>query len=103
MTAYTTEIAVSTRGRGFYDVTRELGRVAKESGIGDGLLNVFIRHTSASLVINENADPDVLRDLERFLSDLVPDGDERYVHDAEGPDDMPSHVRTALTQTSIGI
>lgn len=73
------------------------------TGISEGLCTVFIHHTSASLIINENADPDVQRDLDAFLSRLVPDGDELFVHTMEGPDDMPAHVRTALTQTSLGI
>lgn len=103
MAAHFAEIGVETKGRSLVDVTHELQRVARESGIEDGLLNVFIHHTSASLIIGENADPDVLRDLERFMSDLAPDGDDRFVHQAEGPDDMPAHVRSVLTQTSISI
>jgi secondary thiamine-phosphate synthase enzyme len=94
---------IRTPGRALIDVTDELKRVVRESGIQDGLANVFISHTSASLIVSENADPDVLEDLERFLGGLVPDGDERFVHTAEGPDDMPSHVRVVLTQTSISI
>jgi secondary thiamine-phosphate synthase enzyme len=77
--------------------------VVEASGITTGLCHLFIRHTSASLLINENADPDVLRDLETFMSDLVADGDSRFIHTAEGPDDMPAHVRCALTQTSLSI
>jgi secondary thiamine-phosphate synthase enzyme len=100
---FSVERIIRTRGRSLNDVTRELSRVVEESGVRDGLANVFIRHTSASLIISENADPDVLRDLERFLEDIVPDGDERFVHTAEGPDDMPAHVRSVLTQTSISI
>jgi len=97
---HTGELHVETRGRGFVDLTRELEAVVRESGIETGIANVFIRHTSASLIVSENADPDVLADLERFAADLVPDGDRRFVHTAEGPDDMPSHVRAVLTLTS---
>ena len=94
---------VRTRGRGTTEVTSEVQRAVAESGIAEGLCTVFIHHTSASLIINENADPDVQRDLDAFLSRLVPDGDSIYVHTMEGPDDMPAHVRTALTQTSLSI
>lgn len=97
------EIAVSTRGRGNYELTREIQQVVGDSGIRVGLCNVFIRHTSASLMICENADPDVLRDMETFMSSLVPDGDPMFVHTAEGPDDMPAHVRSVLTQTALTI
>jgi secondary thiamine-phosphate synthase enzyme len=96
---FSDELHFATKGRGIYDLTRELSRVVKASEVRHGLVNVFIRHTSASLIISENADPDVLRDLERFLSELVPDGDPRYIHTAEGPDDMPAHVRSVLTLT----
>jgi len=101
--AHVTRITVSTRGRGFVDVTRDVDEAVRSSGVKDGLVNVFIRHTSASLVVQENADPDVRVDLERFVSDLVPDGDPRYLHTAEGPDDMPAHVRAVLTQTSLSL
>jgi secondary thiamine-phosphate synthase enzyme len=97
------DIAVETRGRSLVDVTARIQRIVSQSGVQEGLCNVFIRHTSASLIINENADPDVLADLERFLSDLVPDGDPRFIHTAEGPDDMPSHVRSVLTATTLSI
>jgi secondary thiamine-phosphate synthase enzyme len=103
MPVHTAEIAIETKGRSLIDVTQKIDRAVRESRIERGLANVFIRHTSASLIVNENADPDVLRDLERFLSDLVPDGDRRFVHTAEGPDDMPSHVRAVLTATSVSI
>lgn len=96
-------LVIATRGRGFVDVTAQLSRFLETHEVRDGLLTVFIQHTSASLVVQENADPSVRVDLERFFSELVPDGDPRFTHDAEGPDDMPSHVRAALTQTSIGI
>jgi len=92
-------LRVSTR-RGLTEITDDVAAVVAEAGIGQGLCTVFIRHTSASLVIQENADPDVRGDLERFLSRLVPDGDPLYRHVAEGPDDMPSHVKAALTRTS---
>jgi secondary thiamine-phosphate synthase enzyme len=95
--------AVRTRGRGTTEITSEVQRAVAEAGISEGLCTVFIHHTSASLIINENADPDVQRDLDAFLSRLVPDGDPIYVHTMEGPDDMPAHVRTALTQTSLSI
>jgi len=97
------EIAVSTRGRGNYELTREIQQAVRDSGFRVGLCNVFIRHTSASLMICENADPDVLRDMETFMSGLVPDGDPMFVHTAEGPDDMPAHVRSVLTQTALTI
>jgi len=101
-------LTVSTRGRGLHDVTREVSDFverlkASSGGPRTGVLTCFIRHTSASLVIQENADPEVLSDLERFFARLVPDGDRIYRHTAEGPDDMPSHVRAALTQTSLSI
>jgi len=92
-------LRVSTK-RGLTEITEEVAAVVEEAGIGAGLCTVFIRHTSASLVIQENADPDVRGDLERFLGRLVPDGDPLYRHVAEGPDDMPSHVKAALTRTS---
>ncbi len=95
------ELTVETRGRGFVDLTAWIAEVVGQSGIQEGLVQVFLRHTSASLVVQENADPDVRRDLERFLFDLVPDGDPRFVHTAEGPDDMPSHVRAALTSPFV--
>lgn len=94
---------VQTRGRGTTEVTSKVQDAVASTGISEGLCTVFIHHTSASLVINENADPDVQRDLDAFLSRLVPDGDSLFVHTMEGPDDMPAHVRTALTQTSLGI
>jgi secondary thiamine-phosphate synthase enzyme len=92
-------VEVRTR-RGLNEVTREVTRVVEAAGIRDGLCTVFVRHTSASLVIQENADPAVQRDLEAFLSRLVPEGDRLYTHTAEGDDDMPSHVKSVLTRTS---
>jgi secondary thiamine-phosphate synthase enzyme len=97
------ELSIATRGRGTYDITRDVAKVVGASSARTGLATVFIHHTSASLIICENADPDVRRDLEAFAARLVPDGDKLFVHDAEGPDDMPAHVRSVLTQTSIGI
>jgi secondary thiamine-phosphate synthase enzyme len=92
-----------TRGRGTYDLTAKAQAAVAESGARSGLCTVFVHHTSASLMICENADPAVREDLERFLARLVPDGDRLFEHIDEGPDDMPSHVRSVLTQTSIGI
>lgn len=94
---------VGTRGRGIYDVTEQVQRAVRDANVQSGLCTVFVHHTSASLLINENADPDVHRDLEAFMARLVPDGDALFRHVAEGPDDMPSHVRSVLTQTSLGI
>ncbi|MEM9067363.1 MAG: secondary thiamine-phosphate synthase enzyme YjbQ [Myxococcota bacterium] len=96
-------LEVATPGRGTYEITREVQRVVREAAVDVGLCTVFVHHTSASLLITENADPDVQRDLDSFFARLVPDGDSIFVHTAEGPDDMPSHVRSALTQTSLSI
>ncbi|HMI93551.1 MAG TPA: secondary thiamine-phosphate synthase enzyme YjbQ [Polyangiales bacterium] len=96
-------IEIATRGRQLYDVTEQVQRVVREAHVDSGLCTVFVHHTSASLLITENADPDVHRDLEAFMSRLVPDGDRLFRHVAEGPDDMPSHVRSALTQTSLSM
>jgi len=96
-------LELRTKGRGTVEITRAVQEVVGASGIRDGFCNVFVHHTSASLIINENADPDVQRDLDAFLGRLVPDGDPLFVHTAEGPDDMPAHVRSALTATSLGI
>ncbi len=84
-------LTIATEGRGTYEITRQVQRVVRESGVGRGLCNVFVHHTSASLIICENAEPEVRRDLERFFSRLVPDGDPSFRHDDEGPDDMPAH------------
>ena len=97
------ELDVATKGRGTYDITQKVADAVRASNARDGLATVFIHHTSASLIICENADPSVRRDLETFAAKLVPDGDAMFTHDAEGDDDMPAHVRTVLTQTSIGI
>ncbi len=94
---------VETRGKGLYDVTERVAKAVAESGITSGLCTVFVAHTSASLLIQENADVEVQRDLERFFARLVPEGDPLFKHVEEGPDDMPAHVRAALTQTSLGV
>ncbi|MET0401135.1 MAG: secondary thiamine-phosphate synthase enzyme YjbQ [Cystobacter sp.] len=97
------ELKVATRARGFYDITDEVRRVVQASGAREGLCALFLHHTSASLLLCENADPDVREDLESFFSRLVKDGDPLFVHDAEGPDDMPAHIRTVLTQNSLTV
>ena len=98
-----TSIKLRTRGRGTYEITGEVERAVEGSGITRGLCHVFIHHTSASLMLCENADPSVLSDLETFMSRLVPDGDAMFRHTAEGPDDMPAHVRSVLTQTGLDL
>ena len=97
------QLTVRTRGSGLYEVTDELRAWTAKQGIQNGLLTVFIQHTSASLTIQENADPDVVRDLDDFFARLVPEDDRRYRHTAEGPDDMPSHIRAALTATQLSV
>ena len=97
------ELTVSTQGRGTYDVSREVQRFVQESGVVSGICHVFIRHTSASLMLCENADPAVLKDLEAFMARQVPDGDPMFTHTAEGPDDMPAHVRSVLTQSDLNL
>ncbi|MFZ3088887.1 MAG: secondary thiamine-phosphate synthase enzyme YjbQ [Methylotenera sp.] len=99
----THQIIVSTRGRKLYDITPEIIAWVKASGLRTGLITLFIQHTSASLLINENYDRDVLVDMEAFFNRLIPDGDPLFIHTVEGPDDMPAHVRTALTQTHLSI
>jgi secondary thiamine-phosphate synthase enzyme len=99
----TTTLHVRTPGRGLVDITRQVATWTHGCGMRLGLLTVFIRHTSASLLVQENADPGVRRDLERFLARLVPDGDPLFEHTTEGDDDMPAHVRTALTQTQLAV
>jgi secondary thiamine-phosphate synthase enzyme len=98
-----TLLAVDTRGRGLTEITRRVTDWVRASGLSSGLLTVFVRHTSASLLIQENADPEVQRDLERFFARLVPDGDRLFEHRSEGPDDMPAHVRSALTATQLSV
>ena len=97
------EIKIATEGRGFTDFTAEVNRELSKSGLKDGLCTLHVQHTSASLLIQENADPDVRSDLESFFTKLVPDGDRLFVHTAEGPDDMPAHVRSALTCVNLSI
>lgn len=95
------QLVVSTRGRGTFDITRDINTVVQESALNNGLCHVFVHHTSASLILCENADPTVRHDLETFMKRLVPDGDAMFQHIDEGPDDMPAHVRTVLTQSGL--
>ena len=97
------ELTVSTKGRGLYEITEKVSNWIGQNHFQDGLLTLHVRHTSASLLIQENADPDVQADLERFFARLVPDGDPLFVHTIEGEDDMPSHVRSALTAVNLSI
>lgn len=97
------EFRVSTRGRGLYEFTHEVCAWTEADSLKEGLVTLHVRHTSASLLIQENADPDVRRDLEAFFARLVPDGDALFVHTAEGDDDMPAHVRTALTTVNLSL
>ncbi|MGH7973257.1 MAG: secondary thiamine-phosphate synthase enzyme YjbQ [Limisphaerales bacterium] len=97
------ELKISTRGRGFYEFTSQVAGWVAQNRFRDGLLTLLLRHTSASLLIQENADPDVRRDLEAFFSRLVPDGDPLFIHTAEGEDDMPAHIRTALTSVNLSL
>ena len=103
MLQLTQEITVKTQGRNIYDITPQVLNWASQLGLTTGLLTLYIQHTSASLMINENYDSDVLVDLKAFFNRLVPDGDDLFIHTVEGPDDMPAHVRSALTQTSLSI
>jgi secondary thiamine-phosphate synthase enzyme len=103
MRQLTHQISIQAKGRLIYDITPQVLDWANKSGLQTGMLTLYIQHTSASLMINENYDPEVLVDMERFFERLVPDGDPLFIHTAEGPDDMPAHVRTALTQTSLSI
>jgi secondary thiamine-phosphate synthase enzyme len=96
-------LTIETRGRGTHEITRQLQQAVERSGYARGLCHVFIHHTSASLIVCENADPTVRRDLEQFAARLAPDGDPAYVHDSEGPDDMSAHLRSILTLTSLVI
>ena len=95
--------SLKTTGSSLVEFTSEVARVVAAANVNTGLAHVFCRHTSASLLIQENADPDVQRDLTAFFNRLVPDGDPLFIHRAEGPDDMPAHVKTALTQTTLAI
>jgi secondary thiamine-phosphate synthase enzyme len=103
MQQFTHQIALQTHGRKLYDITAEVSAWVKNNGLRTGLITLYIQHTSASLLINENYDQDVLVDMEAFFSRLVPDGDPLFIHTVEGPDDMPAHVRSALTQTHLSI
>ena len=97
------EIVLTTEGRGTYDLTGKVQSAVLDSGIDIGMCNVFIRHTSASLMLCENADQAVMRDLETFMSRLAPDGDPAHTHTAEGPDDMPAHIRSILTHADLNL
>ena len=97
------ELNLATSGRGIYDFTAEVEAWIAKGGFKNGLVTLFLRHTSASLLIQENADPDVRADLERFFKRLVPDGDPIFSHTSEGPDDMPAHIRTALTTVNLSL
>lgn len=103
MNAHTAAFTIATRGQGTSEITEEVARVVRASGVQTGTATVFIRHTSASLIIYENADPSARTDLHAFFERLVPEDADYFVHTAEGPDDMPSHVRAALTLTQVSI
>lgn len=103
MKQFSHALAVPTRGKGLYDITGKIAAWLQERGIREGLLTVFVQHTSASLTIQENADPDVVEDLETFFTRLVPEQTKLYRHTIEGPDDMPAHIRAALTETSLSV
>jgi len=100
---FTHALEIRTRGKGLYSFTRDVASWVSSTGIQTGLLTLFVQHTSASLTIQENADPDVIRDLADFFERLVPEDDPNYEHTTEGPDDMPAHIRAALTQTHLSI
>ena len=100
MKHYQQALRLQTVGKSLHDITNKIERIVAESDVETGLCTIFVRHTSASLVIQENADPDVLEDLANFFAKLVPEDSMAYIHNAEGPDDMPAHIRSALTQTS---
>jgi secondary thiamine-phosphate synthase enzyme len=103
MRQFTQQVSVKAHGRKLYDITPQVTQWVNALGLKTGLLTLYIQHTSASLLINENYDSDVLVDMEAFFNRLVPDGDSLFIHTVEGKDDMPAHVRTALTQTSLSI
>lgn len=96
-------LTIETKTRGLIEITREILRWTATENVESGLLTIYCRHTSASLLIQENADPDVQTDLQNYFEEIAPEDPERYVHGIEGPDDMPAHIRTALTQTSLSI
>lgn len=103
MEQFTGDLQVETRGQGLYDITRQVASWVRARALRTGLLTVWVQHTSASLTVQENADPDVVRDLNDFFARLVPEDEARYRHTIEGPDDMPAHIRAALTQTNLSI
>jgi secondary thiamine-phosphate synthase enzyme len=103
MQQHQSSLDIATHGQGLYDITRDVASFVRAAKIAQGLATVFCRHTSCSLIINENADPDVRHDLEAFMKRLVPDGDLAFIHTLEGPDDMAAHIKTALTATSLSI
>ena len=103
MTITQQSLSVNTSPRKTHDITSEVQNLAMESGIETGLCHLFIKHTSASLILCENADPDVKIDLETFMQSIAPDGDPMFIHDMEGPDDMPAHIRTMITNVSLTI
>jgi secondary thiamine-phosphate synthase enzyme len=103
MRQFTQQISLQAHGRKLYDITPQVLQWANSLGLSTGMLTLYIQHTSASLLINENYDHDVLVDMEAFFNRLVPDGDSLFIHTVEGADDMPAHIRTALTQTSLNI
>jgi len=100
MTAKTVSFSIQTRGKGTYEITDAIAQILRDSGVRTGTITVFVQHTSASLVIYENADPSARVDLHAFFERLVPEGADYFIHTAEGPDDMPSHLRMVLTRTS---
>lgn len=97
------ELSIATTGRGTYELTADVQTAVRQSGVTAGMCHVFVRHTSASLIVCENADPAVMRDLETFMSRQAPDGDPMFTHTDEGPDDMPAHVRSVLTQSDLNL
>ena len=103
MTQFTHRLRVATQGKGFYPITREIAAWIAETKIATGLLTIFCQHTSASVMIQENADPDVVLDLKDYFERIAPENDPHYRHTTEGSDDMPAHIRTALTQVSLTI
>lgn len=96
-------LSINTKGRGIYDISNEVQKLIQDNKISTGLCHLFLQHTSASIILCENADPTVKVDLENFMARIAPDGDKAYLHDMEGPDDMPAHIRTTLTQNSLTI
>ena len=103
MSVYQQTIEVVTEGRGTYEFSHDVQAIVAQAGVRTGICQIFIHHTSASLILSENADSDVRRDLESFMARLVPDGDPLYRHTLEGPDDMPAHIRSVLTQSALSL